>query len=184
MIGEFRGKYFFLSNFYEVPVTYDGITYQNNEAAFQAQKVFGEARRQFEGISPKEAKRLGRRVSLRSDWEYVKEDKMREIVRAKFVQNPDLMKKLLDTGNEELIEGNNWGDRTWGMVGGTGQNLLGKILMDLRDEERRDRTTDYHDEFPLGEKQHSPLHCELFSLKEALDACQGTQEVELEEIGK
>lgn len=41
MINEFRGKYYFLSNFFNAPVTYDGITYQNNEAAFSISKSIG-----------------------------------------------------------------------------------------------------------------------------------------------
>lgn len=134
MIGEFRGKYYFLSNFYEAPVTIDGITYQNNEAAFQAQKVFGEERLKFQDISAKDAKHLGRRVRLRPDWEEVKVDLMRKIVKAKFEQNQDLMTSLLKTEGEVLVEGNTWGDRTWGVSGGVGQNLLGKILMDVREE--------------------------------------------------
>ena len=135
MINEFRGKYYFLSNFYERPVFYDGITYQNNEAAFQAQKTLDiEERKQFADLSPSVAKRKGRKVTLRNDWEEVKFDVMLEICRAKFTQNQDLAEKLLATGDEELIEGNTWGDRIWGMVDGTGKNWLGKILMQIREE--------------------------------------------------
>lgn len=56
---------------------------------------------------------------------------MLQIVRNKFT-DPDLRQKLLDTGNARLIEGNTWGDMTWGMVNGKGQNLLGKILEKVR----------------------------------------------------
>ncbi len=63
MIDSFRGEYYFLSNFYEAPVLYDGITYQNNEAAFQAQKTLDmEKRKEFASLSPNLAKRAGRRV--------------------------------------------------------------------------------------------------------------------------
>jgi len=135
MINSFRGKYGFLSNFYERPVFYDGITYQNNEAAFQAQKTLDiEERKQFADLSPSVAKRKGRKVTLRNDWEEVKFDVMLEICRAKFTQNQDLAEKLLATGDEELIEGNTWGDRIWGMVDCTGKNWLGKILMQIREE--------------------------------------------------
>ena len=102
MINEFRGKYYFLSNFYEAPVTWNGITYQNNEAAFQSAKVT--------------------------------DDK----IRATFSQNEDLKEKLLDTGNEHLEEGNTWGDKIWGTVNGKGQNNLGKILMMVREELRKE----------------------------------------------
>lgn len=135
MINSFRGKYFFLSNFYECTVTFDGITYMNNEAAFQAQKcVDKKDREQFSALDPSKAKRLGRRVELRKDWESVKIDVMTEIVRAKFTQNDDLKYLLLATGDEPLEEGNDWGDRIWGTVNGVGANNLGKILMKIRDE--------------------------------------------------
>ena len=61
---------------------------------------------------------------------------MKEIVTAKFQQHPILAKKLLATGDTELIEENNWGDTIWGTVDGAGQNLLGKILMGVRQELR------------------------------------------------
>lgn len=64
MINSFRGEYFFLSNFYAAPVTYDGITYQNNEAAFQAQKACNrEVQKSFSVMSPAEAKHFGRRIN-------------------------------------------------------------------------------------------------------------------------
>lgn len=59
---------------------------------------------------------------------------MYEIVKAKFLQNKEIKEKLLLTGNEELIEGNTWGDRIWGTVNGVGENRLGKILMQVREE--------------------------------------------------
>jgi len=55
-------------------------------------------------------------------------------VRAKFEQNPDLAAKLIATGDEELVEGNTWGDTYWGVCRGVGQNKLGKILMNVRQE--------------------------------------------------
>lgn len=141
MINEFRGRYFFLSNFFEAPVVYDGISYRNNEAAFQAQKTkTKEERRMFSELNPSEAKRLGRRVDLCGDWENVKVYVMTDIVRAKFTQNPDLGQKLLDTNDEQLVEGNTWGDRYWGTVNGQGQNRLGIILMQIRDELRNERS--------------------------------------------
>lgn len=139
-IDEFRGKYYFLSNFYNSPVTYEGITYQNNEAAFQAMKVTtDEIRKQFADLPPNLAKRKGRNVQLRNDWEEVKEQYMYEIVLAKFKQNKDLKKRLLATGTSELIEGNTWGDVIWGMCKGQGENKLGKILMRIRNELKSER---------------------------------------------
>ena len=132
-ISSFRDEYYFLSNFYEAPITYNGLTYRNNEAAFQAQKTVDEKERTlFTEMNPSEAKHAGRRVTLRKDWENVKIDIMCDIVEAKFRQNPDLAKKLLTTGDMYLEEGNTWGDRTWGTVNGQGANNLGRILMEIR----------------------------------------------------
>lgn len=137
-ITSFRGEYDFLSNFYEATVTYEGITYKNSEAAFQAQKCEDEKDRlQFAELDPSKAKRLGRHIALRPDWEDIKIGAMKGIVKAKFEQNKDLAEKLLATGNAYLEEGNTWGDRTWGTVDGVGKNYLGKILMETRDELRK-----------------------------------------------
>ena len=135
VIDSFKGKYFFLSNFYESPVIYEGITYLNNEAAFQAQKTLtNKERLAFSMLNPSQAKKLGRSVSLRPDWEDIKIDIMYNICKAKFTQNETLKTKLLKTGDAMLIEGNTWGDKIWGQVNGVGENNLGKILMRVREE--------------------------------------------------
>lgn len=132
-INCFRGEHVFLSNFYITPVTYNGLTFTNSEAAFQAQKCENQNEREtFCHMGPKEAKRQGRRVKLRMGWNKMRVDIMHSIVYAKFTQNPDLREKLLATGDAHLEEGNTWGDRFWGVSGGIGQNHLGKILMDVR----------------------------------------------------
>ena len=136
-IDSFREEYFFLSNFYEAPVTYGGRTYLCNEAAFQAQKCMTEEEKEpFTAMRPSDSKRAGRRVKLRPDWEQVKVGIMEEIVRAKFTQNDDLKAKLLATGDAALEEGNTWNDTFWGvhLKNGKGQNHLGKILMKVREE--------------------------------------------------
>lgn len=134
-IDSFRDRYFFLSNFYEIPVTYEGITYQNAEAAFQAQKCeHYEDRKAFANLNPSEAKKLGRHVQLRKDWEEMKMQRMKEIVLAKFEQNEDLKHKLIETKDAYLEEGNTWNDRIWGTVNGKGANNLGRILMEVREE--------------------------------------------------
>lgn len=89
---------------------------------------------QFTKLNPSEAKKLGRKVTLRKDWESVKIKIMEEIVRAKFVQNPELAQKLIATGNAHLEESNTWGDKVWGTVNGSGANNLGIILMKVRNE--------------------------------------------------
>lgn len=137
MITAFRGRNFYLSNFFNVPVRYDGITYQNNEAAFQAQKCIEyKDRMAFIGLPPNRAKAMGRRVKLRKDWEDVKNRIMYEICLAKFVQNKELREALLSTKDEELVEGNTWNDTYWGVCNGKGLNMLGKILMRVRSELR------------------------------------------------
>ena len=134
-ISSFRGQYFFLSNYFTAPVTYQGITFQNNEAAFHAMKCPSMAA-QFATLPPDQAKRLGRTVQLRGDWESVKEQIMYEICLAKFTQNKDLGRMLVATGDAELIEGNTWNDKCWGVCDGEGENKLGKILMRVREEVR------------------------------------------------
>lgn len=134
-IDNFKGRYFFLSNFFPAPVTWDGRTYLNNEAAFQSAKCIKDSMRdKFTQLDPSRAKRAGRNTILRQDWEDVKEQVMYEVCLAKFNQNPELGKKLVETDDAILVEGNDWGDKTWGMVKGVGQNKLGKILMKIREE--------------------------------------------------
>lgn len=133
-IDSFSKEYEFLSNFYSQEITYDGIKYPTNEHAFQAAKTLDlEERKVISSLpTPGQAKRAGRRVSLRPDWEEVKFDVMKEIVILKFI-NPALKEKLLATGDSELIEGNTWNDRCWGVCKGVGQNNLGRILMEVRE---------------------------------------------------
>ena len=134
-IKSFFDAYAFLSNFYNAPVSYNGLTYQNSEAAFQAQKeIRDEDRKKYVSMHPAQAKLAGRNCKLRKDWEDIKEQTMYEIVRAKFTQNKNLAKLLLDTGDAYLEEGNWWHDTTWGVCNGVGENKLGKILMRVREE--------------------------------------------------
>ncbi|MDO4334195.1 MAG: nicotinate (nicotinamide) nucleotide adenylyltransferase [Eubacteriales bacterium] len=136
-ICSFREEYAFLSNFYGAPIEYRGIYYLNNEAAFQAQKCMTEEEKwQFAQLPAGKAKRRGRQVQLRKDWEEVKVSFMEEIVRAKFSQHPELAERLLATGDRKLVEGNTWNDTFWGVDvrTGKGQNHLGEILMKIRDE--------------------------------------------------
>jgi hypothetical protein len=135
VIDCFDGEYAFLSNFYPAVVHFGQHTYLNSEAAFQAQKCVHEYEmRQFCDLPPGKAKRLGRKVQLRSNWESIKDDIMYQVVRAKFSQHPNLWWQLRATEDAELIEGNTWGDRYWGAVNGVGENKLGRILMRIRSE--------------------------------------------------
>ena len=133
-IDRFRGEYAFLSNFDRTPFRWAGRVWPSCEAAFQASKTRDERERERirTAPSPAAAKRLGRRVDLRRDWERVKDDVMHAILQAKFAV-PALRDALLATGDAELVEGNTWGDTYWGVCAGAGRNQLGRTLMRIRD---------------------------------------------------
>lgn len=133
-VTEFRNYFEFLSNMFPAPIKLGNVTYTCAEAAFQAAKMQNKSMRHiFAGLTGKEAKALGRRISLRPDWETIKLDVMRWVVKEKFEQNPELKLRLFRLIKDDLIEGNSWGDTFWGVCDGKGQNWLGKILMEYRD---------------------------------------------------
>lgn len=135
-ITHFRGKYKFLSNMYLAKTSFESKYYPSVENAFQAAKVLDDStRRIFRVCSSQEAKKEGKRVPLRTDWEDIKLDVMYSCLKSKF-EDPTLRQQLLDTGDAELIETNNWGDTFWGICKGEGSNHLGKLLMQLREEIR------------------------------------------------
>lgn len=136
-IGEFRGPYRFLSNFYGATIKYKGMLYPTSEHAYQAAKTVSERHKETirTAHTPGIAKRLGREVPIRSDWEDVKVQIMADILEVKF-SNPRLRKLLMNTGTVNLVEGNNWGDTFWGVSKGKGYNVLGKLLMEIRSEIR------------------------------------------------
>lgn len=139
-IFNFIGDFAFMSNFFKCKVTYNGLTYATNENAYQAQKTLDEdIRKEFTTMEPGNAKKRGRLLDLRPEWEDVKIDIMREIVKAKFDQHPDLAELLLNTGNRLIVEGNVWKDTFWGVSRGKGKNWLGRILMETRNELRSNK---------------------------------------------
>lgn len=148
MIAQFDGKNSFLSNFFPSPITVGGITFPTVENWFQAWKT--EDPVQFKAIAladtPGKSKRLGRRCTLRKNWEEIKVDVMRDGLCLKF-QDPKLRSKLLATGNKRLIEGNTWHDNFWGDCSCDrcknipGTNMLGTLLMELREEIRHKEET-------------------------------------------
>ena len=135
MINSFDKEYYFLSNYYPSKITFEGIEYKTVEHAFQAAKSLDNFERYTIAMmpTPGRAKQMGRSTSLRADWEEVKESIMEICLREKFAI-PELREKLLATGDEELIEGNTWNDRFWGVCNGEGENKLGKLLMKIRKE--------------------------------------------------
>lgn len=135
-VDHFSGPYRFLSNFYEADVEFEGHVYPTAEHAFQAAKNTNPLHRERvrAAPTPATAKRLGQAIALRPDWDDVKLSLMEMIVLSKFVRHKDIRAKLLQTGDVELVEGNTWGDRFWGVTAdGEGANHLGKILMRVRD---------------------------------------------------
>lgn len=143
MIDKFEGEYRFLSNFGKGQIEYEGEVYLTSEHFFQAAKTINDAEQRFVRLSatPGEAKRRGKKITMREDWDEVKDGIMRKALRLKFEQNPELAKKLLATGDQELVEGNNWGDAYWGVCFGNGQNKLGLLLQELRaDMQSRQRS--------------------------------------------
>lgn len=141
MIDNFEGKYRFLSNFHEGdPFSLGGRLWPTGEHAYQAAKSldirFHDA--VMQAATPHLAKKMGRKVQLREDWEEVKEAKMILVLEAKFAPGSKLAELLLETDSEELVEGNSWHDNIWGNCRCgkcsdiPGQNLLGKNLMVVR----------------------------------------------------
>lgn len=133
-INSFHGQFGFLSNFY-------GEGSNTVEHLFQSDKTLDENWRRtiLEALTPGKAKRLARKVPMRSDWDKIKISVMTYHVTAKF-DNIELALKLTDTYPEELIEGNRWHDNFWGdcscpkCINVKGQNHLGKILMKIRED--------------------------------------------------
>lgn len=136
IINSFSGEYRFLSNFYPCSVELDGDVYTSVEHAYQAAKTFDiEERTVLRTTGPANiVKKLGKRVTMRPDWDTVKVCVMANLVWQKFTNNTDLQAKLLSTGNKELVEGNWWHDTFWGVCNGVGENNLGKILMAVRNK--------------------------------------------------
>lgn len=133
-IDYFWDEHRFLSNFDKVPISYEGITYPTSENAFQAAKSLNpDIRKEFVNLTPGQAKKKGRHIDLRPDWETVKLQIMEDILRIKFT-TPRYKQLLLNTGDAVLIEGNTWNDTYWGVCNGVGENHLGQLLMKIRNE--------------------------------------------------
>lgn len=133
-ITEFQGEFRWLSNFAPAPVLMYGVEYPSVEHAYQAAKCAVAAdRKMFLNITAGQAKRLGREVRVRPDWDEFKVEAMTMLVRRKF-EIPEYRARLLGTGDVLIAEGNQWGDTFWGVCNGRGDNVLGKILMVIREE--------------------------------------------------
>lgn len=143
----FFGEYRFLSNFWYSEVTLDGESYPSVEHAYQAAKTLDpKLRRDFrfsifyDGDQPIEktptcgqAKRMGSKLELREDWEEVKVGIMKNLVSQKFTNDRKLGDLLIRTEILYLEETNHWNDTFWGVCNGKGKNVLGNILMEVRE---------------------------------------------------
>jgi ribA/ribD-fused uncharacterized protein len=143
IIDSFRGKYAFLSNFYNYTFFYEGKPYPTMEHFFQSRKTSDPELQEWIRLSstPRISKTRGRGVTLRPDWEEDKIKYMRIGLSLKFALGSGMANLLDRTGDALLIEGNTWGDRIWGMTRDrdgewVGENYLGKLLMMVREQNR------------------------------------------------
>lgn len=136
MINQFKDEFAFLSNFYPCQITVEDKVYQSSEHAYQAHKCENPEDAEMIRNLPTawEAKKKSYKIKMRYNWDDIKVAEMVLIVYKKFKQNPDLAQQLLNTGDQELVEGNTWGDEFWGvnLHTGQGRNMLGKCLMGVR----------------------------------------------------
>ncbi len=140
----FKDEFAFLSNFWPVSVEYEGMLYTTVEHAYQAAKTFdpGEQLHVASQPTPGRAKRAGRSITLREDWDAVKNEIMYGLLIEKFGTTA-MRDRLLLTGTVWLVEGNYWHDLYWGCCfcgrhRGEGRNELGHILMKVRKEKQKE----------------------------------------------
>lgn len=130
-------EYGCFSNFAKYEFELEGKRWRTSEHYFQAKKYEGTEYEELVRLldTPMKAAEMGRdrMLPLRKDWEQVKDDIMRQAVYAKFSQNQVIKEILINTGEEFLIE-QTTNDYYWGCgMCGTGKNMLGKILMEVRE---------------------------------------------------
>ncbi len=132
-IDKFEGPWRFLSNFYPSPIEYAHAVFPTAEHAYQAQKDPSKEHQAaiLACATPGQAKRVGAKSWLRPSWDDLRVHCMRDVLSRKFACR-ELALKLSATGMRDLIEGNDWGDRFWGVFKGKGENRLGELLMELR----------------------------------------------------
>jgi len=126
----------YLSNFHFSPILINDRMYDTVEHFFQASKATNNSEHNMVRTTrtPGKSKTMGRIIQLRENWEEIKFKVMLKGVRMKFNSHSYLGKLLIKTGDLELIEGNTWNDKIWGVYNGVGTNWLGKILMQVRKE--------------------------------------------------
>lgn len=163
MINHFRGEYGFLSNMYNAPIIYEGIKWENTETAFMWEKCRlceveikeeDKAEKFWEIgdivpwtqfcmlMPPNIVKKKSREVELRPDWNEIKLKIMYDVLVLKFTSEP-FREKLLATGDQNIVEGNYWNDKFWGVdlkeTPNEGENWLGRLIMDIRNKLQKGR---------------------------------------------
>lgn len=135
-ISQFDTEWVTFSNFAYSPFEYKCTIYPTAEHAFQCAKVTNSKNwaKVLSAKTPGEAKILGNIYKDHKSWGEVKVSIMTEILEAKFSSNRYLADLLISTDGRHIEESNNWGDTYWGTVNGTGENHLGKILMEVREK--------------------------------------------------
>ena len=132
-INSFAKDYQFLSNSFNTPVEIGGITYTNAESAFWAQRVKdSRARNKFARLSGNKARAKAVQAEPVEDWDENINHYMEKVLLAKF-KDPKMKKLLLKTKGYKLINTNTYRDDYWGVYMGKGKNILGKLLMKIRD---------------------------------------------------
>ena len=143
MIEQFQGEYRWLSNFVPVKIVLNGLEFPSVEHAYVSEKYVVDDPRSLDwkrfctdpNNTSAHVKKKGQSISIRSDWDDVKVDIMKECIKQKFSQEP-YRTKLLETGDQYIQEGNMWYDKFWGVClrTNTGENTLGKLIMEFRDK--------------------------------------------------
>lgn len=133
---KFRGEYYFLSNMYPAEISIElhgkNYTFKCSESLYQAFKCC-ERFDDFVDLNGWDAKRLSKSLPIRENWNDIKLDVMHSILVLKFEQNKELIDKLVNVKGD-IVEDNTWGDFYWGVCNGIGQNMLGRLLMSLRNK--------------------------------------------------
>lgn len=151
MIVHFKSpEHDYLSNFHLVTVHYNGVDYPSVEHAFMSAKSDDPQWKAYcanKNISPADVKREGKQVRLVHDWEEIKLNVMETCLRSKFNQEP-YRTLLIETGKQNIQEGNWWGDRFWGVdlkqQPNYGENHLGRLIMLIREELQMNDFWDKH----------------------------------------
>lgn len=129
---KFRGKYAFLSNFANVKIKHEGRIYNSVEHAYIASKqdtdYWKDLCLRFDASF---LKKKSKGIDIRRDWKEVRLEIMYELLLQKFNKEP--FKSLLLEIDEDIVEDNDWNDTFWGICKGKGENMLGKLLMRIRD---------------------------------------------------